>query len=698
MEFDCGILLKDVWDGSKYVTTNKISSGMIEILKSQTESFFRQYFSFYKPFPKERAGSLVRIKYTVGGSTNTGNLSCSEVNLFVAPTYVENITPFYYYLLDYWHDSRDTLTKQYAWNALGWNGFLEWDLTIEESWIEFSSTPFIPFTPPFDWKAWAIAEKSKLNNFQRGNELKFFENGMLFSGSSVILGGTLGFTLNNVKYTLDDIISGTLTSAQLGKTFNEGMAKCNGILVKVGGIIGAFLSSSVWKVISGVFSTGGIFYLSWKFAKNLIDYTSSLSGSMDNVTYPGWWTELGNGTTYTQNDSGSGVSVVPGGTHTQGLVDNWENYGFFDVNDTGYVNTSGVSSTGTSVSQGNVNLGTVSLAMGQVVGLDVTGKSILIDTTGKTISIDTTDKILPIDIEGKTLPVDVTDKVLSIDTTGKTLLVNTTGQTIPVTGIPDSISVHDSIPTSISVSSDIPTQITASGAIELVAPASIPLTAPSEGVDMIFDTTSMEAIKAISDNIASRTELETTRSTSEAELIVLQKQTEQTKIDNKQIELDKLKADLAVSTSEAALRAGKFGTGTNQLDYVLAQVQAYNNLHDIAERESILLGQKQMFPQGLIPSLVASHFPAFLGEIQQSKITDNIVDNVDNHKDDLMNNSEVRNLLFGEMWFDVDTLIKQDLKTKYGDILDEFDGLEFNNSIIDKIINKCLEVKEKMGV
>ena len=223
-------------------------------------------------------------------------------------------------------------------------------------------------------------------------------------------------------------------------------------------------------------------------------------------------------------------------------------------------------------------------------------------------------------------------------------------------------------------------------AITLTPPTSIPLTAPTEAIPMTFDTTSAEAIKAISDNIASRTELETTRSTSEAELIALQKVNEQTKINNTVKETEKLYADLAVATSEAALRGSKFES-EQLLEYVPAQVQAYNNLHDLAERESIALGQVLKFPQGVIPSLMSAHLPALLAEIQQSKITENIRSENQTDDEDWDLDSDLMKLLF----FDMDSESKAEVMEKYGEEILQLFKIVTPLGILTK-------VKETMGI
>ena len=77
------------------------------------------------------------------------------------------------------------------------------------------------------------------------------------------------------------------------------------------------------------------------------------------------------------------------------------------------------------------------------------------------------------------------------------------------------------------------------------------------------------------------------------------------------------------------------------------QAQAFNNLHDIAERESVALGQVLKFPQGVIPSLMSAHLPALFAEIQQSKITENIrSENQTDDNDWNLTDSALMKLLF----------------------------------------------------
>lgn len=213
---------------------------------------------------------------------------------------------------------------------------------------------------------------------------------------------------------------------------------------------------------------------------------------------------------------------------------------------------------------------------------------------------------------------------------------------------------------------NIDVNIPEGSAITLTPPTSIPLTAPTEPVPMTFDTASAESIKAISDNIALRNELETTRAESDTVLRDLQITNETFTKDNQQVIQDKLYADLAVSTSEAAFRGEKFGS-EKLLEYVPAQVQAYNNLHDLLDRESIALGQTLSFPQGLIPSLVAAHFPALLAEIQQSKITENI--RSENQTDD--SDWDLESTLMKLLFFDVDSATKTEVMQKYGDEINQ---------------------------
>lgn len=369
-------------------------------------------------------------------------------------------------------------------------------------------------------------------------------------------------------------------------------------------------------------------------------------------------------------------------------------------------------------SGGTANLGTVTLASGQTISLATgqkvdlniaTGTSIPLavpETTkvglnildGQAISLDTSEALaspLPMQpVEWKNVPppwmVNPIELHLSDNLSNWTVPnIKIDTPVIPPVEVPDvNVKVDVNVPSIPNINVNVPTipnikidtptlpniQIDGS-AITLTPPESIPLTAPVEGVEMIFDTTTMEAIKAISDNIASRNELETTRAEAdtaieEATKVLrdLQIENEQFTKDNKQVLQDKLDADLFVVESEMALRKQSFGTGENQLDYVPAQVQAYNNLHDIAERESIALGQTFKFPLGVIPSLVGAHLPALLAEIQQSKITENIKDQYKPTDDDWnLTDSALMQLLF----FDMDADAKAEVMKKHGEEINQ---------------------------
>lgn len=475
----------------------------------------------------------------------------------------------------------------------------ELNLETDMLYVQVMGSP-IEIIYDFDWVAWATKEKAKLDNFKKGYDLKFWTTGKRISSSAVILGGTLGFSVNGAKYTLEDIISGTLSKEALGKTFAEGIAKCKGIWLRIGGIIGAILESSIVKTITGVFTTGGLFYVSYSLFTKLMDYTQSLTGSMDDVSYPGWWTQ---GTTYTEDSTtGSGMAVVP--STNSGAVDNWENYAYTNTDSNGNVGT-GATESGTTVNQGNSNLGTVTLATGATVALGIaTGTSIPLavpETTkvglnildGQAISLDTTEALAsplpmqPVEWNNNVPPPWMANPIqlhLSDNLANWTVPdINVKPPVIPPVEVPDvNVKVDVNVPTipNIKIDTptipnikiDTPTSITLDGAITLTPPESIPLTAPVEGVEMIFDTSTMEAIQCISDNIASRNELETTKEEANTVLRDLQIENEQTIIDNKVTNNEILAVEHALYTTKA-----------EGLNYAERDIRAWTNEHSQVE-------------------------------------------------------------------------------------------------------------------
>jgi hypothetical protein len=367
---------------------------------------------------------------------------------------------------------------------------------------------------------------------------------------------------------------------------------------------------------------------------------------------------------------------------------------------------------------GSTVTGTVTLSVPETakVGLNILeGQSIKLDSDvldGKSIPLDLTGvesmtpiPIQPVQWDGNTPPPWMTNPIqlhLSDNLSNWTVPnIKIDTPVIPPVTVPDvnvkvdvnvpSIpNINVNVPTIPNIKVDVPTMpsIPVEGAITLTPPESIPLTAPVEGVEMIFDTTSMEAIKAISDNIALRNELETTRSEADTVLRDLRITNEQTTKDNTVKTTEKLYADLAVATSEAAVRGQLYGTGANQIEYVPAQAQAFNNLHDIAERESIALGQVLKFPQGVIPSLMSAHLPALLAEIQQSKITENIkAENQPTDDDWDLTDSALMQLLF----FNMDAESKAEIMEKYGEEIELLLKISTPLGVLSKI-------KEFMGI
>ena len=348
---------------------------------------------------------------------------------------------------------------------------------------------------------------------------------------------------------------------------------------------------------------------------------------------------------------------------------------------------------------GSTVTGTVTLSVPETakVGLNILeGQSIKLDSAvldGKSIPLDLTGvesmtpiPIQPVQWDGNTPPPWMTNPIqlhLSDNLSNWTVPnIKIDTPVIPPVEVPDvNVKVDVNVPSIPNINVNVPTipnikidtptlpniQIDGS-AITLTPPESIPLTAPVEGVEMIFDTTTMEAIKAISDNIALRNELETTRSEADTVLRDLRIVNEQTTKDNTVKTTEKLYADLAVATSEAAVRGQLYGTGANQIEYVPAQAQAFNNLHDIAERESVALGQVLKFPQGVIPSLMSAHLPALFAEIQQSKITENIrSENQTDDNDWNLTDSALMKLLF----FDMDADAKAEVMKKHGEEINQ---------------------------
>ena len=88
-------------------------------------------------------------------------------------------------------------------------------------------------------------------------------------------------------------------------------------------------------------------------------------------------------------------------------------------------------------------------------------------------------------------------------------------------------------------------------------------------------------------------------------------------------------ADLFVVESEMALRKQSFGTGENQLDYVPAQVQAFNNLHDGALKEWLdVQGNALSVPAGAV-GMLAGALPQLLNEMWTRVSGKNLAD-IDN--------------------------------------------------------------------
>lgn len=560
-------------------------------LKKYMNPLVSAYFERVIPFGIDDVGKKISVTYSCNSTSASLIYNSIDISNYFNLVSLE-VTNSYTY-------------KSSNVEPLGKGWYFEVEITSKMCNVGNQNLPSLDLG--FDWVAWAINEKSKLDNYKKGYDIKFWTTGKKMSSSAVILGGTLGFSVSGVNYTLDDIIKGTLSPQALGKTFAEGIAKCKGIWLRIGGILGAILESSIVKTITGVFTTGGLFYVSYALFTKLMDYTQSLTGSMDDVSYPGWWTQ---GTTYTEDSTtGSGMAVVP--STNSGAVDNWENYSYTNTDTNGYV--TGATSSGTTVTQGNTNLGTVTLANGATVALGIaTGTSIPLavpETTkiglnildGQAISLDTSEALvspLPMQpVEWKNVPppwmVNPIELHLSDNLSNWTVpnIKIDTPVILPVevpdvnvkvdVNVPSIPNINVNVPTIPNIQVDIPTMpsIPVEGAITLTPPTSIPLTAPTEPVPMTFDTTSVEAIKAISDNIASRNELETTRAEADTVLRDLRIVNEQTTKDNTVKTTEKLYADLAVATSEASLRGSKFGS-EQLLEYVPAQVQAYNNLHD----------------------------------------------------------------------------------------------------------------------
>ena len=101
--------------------------------------------------------------------------------------------------------------------------------------------------------------------------------------------------VNGSKYTLKDITDGTLTSAVLGKTFEEGMQKCTGLLymltgawtglswLSIGGIF--FISAALFKGIKSILNDDGLGGVNYPWGNNGLTPSGYLPPSTDNLPF-----------------------------------------------------------------------------------------------------------------------------------------------------------------------------------------------------------------------------------------------------------------------------------------------------------------------------------------------------------------------------------------------------------------------------
>ena len=669
----------DGYTGQQLKYVSKLDKALEHFVTKDLYNYIDSHFKNTRPFLINEVGTKTTIVFISGISPEYTGILITKTDHYIDSSkltlkYIEEIRYSDGRPVEYWED--------YISFAFSPPTSLDFYITIESGWCEqLQLLKEVPtYEPDFNWKSWATKEKAKLDNYKKGDDIKFWDTGKKMVSSALIMGGTLGFSANGANYTLDDIISGTLSKEALGKTFNEGMAKCKGIWLKIGGILGSILKSSIVKTISGSLAAGGIFYVSSAIFNKTMDYTQSLTGSMDEVSYPGWWTQ---GTTYTQDSTtGSGMAVVP--SKNSSAVDNWENYAYTNTNSKGYV--TGATSAGTTVTQGNANsgtqgnsnLGTVTLATGATVALGIaagTSIPLAVPETAKvglnilegqaiTLDLDAVESMTPLPIqpvEWKNVPppwmvnpieLHLSDNLsnwtvpnIKIDTPVLPKIKIDT-PVLPNIKIDTPVLPNIKIDTPVlpNIKIDTPTlpniQIDGS-AITLTPPESIPLTAPTEpmsltlepGAKVGLEETSLTGITTIAEKIVARDVREADLHADKKAVLGNQKTLTKNDVDmmsikNKIVTKEQIITDLKSKAMEQPIE------GKNYVERVASE---YTNLHSTAESSvSDVQGNVFTTPKGLI-GMLGLGLPVILNELLTKITSLNLsdVDKLDKVKDEI---------------------------------------------------------------
>ena len=370
MTIECGLVLKYVNGVLAFNDfTNVVRSNVQLLLSDVVKKYLRQVkkFSFYMP------DTFVKIDIVPGGGWGVG------CRLYVDGVEITSLlsSPIYVYTLQY-NQNSGSYASTYGASKYFRNFWMydarpsttvnqiSFDIPMEISFCSIGSDTNIDLKMDFDWIAWAKAEKLKLDNYQKGKEYLFFDTSdkSKILGKGAILGASIGFTVNTSKYTLDDIISGTLSKQQLGKTFASGMAYCNGIIIKYGGFIGAILRNKIFKIVLGAVASEwvGVIWATYEMIRIAERYIPDGASAWDKLQEQ--FKDMGMAVSDTD-----GMLTLGYTTTGQQIVDNWAN--------SSYTGAGGATATGASETGADIMEGINDIAGAIKNGLKAQGQSIV---------------------------------------------------------------------------------------------------------------------------------------------------------------------------------------------------------------------------------------------------------------------------------------------------------------------------------
>lgn len=587
----------------KWTYTNNLKKSIEYFVTKDMYVYIGSHFKDKRPFFINEVGKKTTITFMTGFSPEYTGILITKTDHYIDKSKfnLKYITERSYSdgrPAEYWEDD-----IFYGFEA---GTFLDFYITIESEWCEKIPKEVPIYEPDFDWVAWAKKMDNKLGGYRKGDELNFYNKTTGLNtrlGTGVVLGGTLGFTYNNTKYVLQDIISGKLTPAMLGKTYVEGIAKCNGLFLKVGtSAIGIFVGT-VLQSLLGWFVLGGLLYISASFLKRV---------SYDNYTgaLPYWATA---GTAYVEEgDYGVGVNNAGGNSNWP----DWVTGGFIPSTPGGTVSPTDETVAGYGTGGESYDSADSALAKQQkyyqamsdfyagqstagqnyadyyskakeVVGFDSKLKayeSQKLDD-GTTAEMDDLNKRVAskraeyletdtgIYVGGQRVNATITDQGIFMGS-------GRIGATVTANGIYASGDIVDSngnvisTPTTGGGTTTINNEIDTSGIGSAIGTA-------LSGAQFTLNLSDVSAssIQNIADNIGARNELEAERVARESDLISPMTTYYENKVNVKDKENDLLDKNIAVQGSEISVRTANYGTESNPVSYTGTKVKAFSNLH-----------------------------------------------------------------------------------------------------------------------